>query len=363
MTALGGWWVPAIAGQPPSPPTTAPAGPPPAKAELLADLDTGHVLVAQNVHALLPPASLTKILTALVAADWLTPETQIPVTDRAANVSPDKLGMKSGQQWSYDIAMHALLISSSNDAAYALAEKVSGSIEAFADTMHQAASQIRMPDEPVLRDPAGLDGSEGVGGGNLMSAWDVAVASRDLVANPYLATIVASKTYRFTGPDGIVYQLASHNLGFLNSYPGGAGVKTGYTVPAGVCVSALAIRGDRHILAVVMNGVSPDRTAGMLLDQGFATAPESEPATDPTLPPVIEPEPPAAAPQADDPPDPLTRGGTAADIRLEPKSSGISILPTAEAAAGVITIFAVAATLLARGRRRVAAGAHSQRRQ
>jgi D-alanyl-D-alanine carboxypeptidase len=320
------------------------------------------VLLAENEHALLPPASLTKILTAVVAADWLTPGTQIAVSDRTANVSPDKLGMRTGQQWSYDDVMHALLISSSNDAAYALAEKISGSIESFSTTMQQAASAMRMPDQPVLHDPAGLDGSEGVGGGNLLSAWDVAVASRDLMANPYLAAIVASKSYRFTGPDGIVYELASHNRAFLNSYPGAAGVKTGYTVPAGVCVSAVAIRGDRHMLAVVMNGVSPDRTAEMLLDQGFATAPGSEPSTNPSLPPVAEPEPAAPAPQPGDPPAPATRVSGASDpLAVHAKTSGIPIVPTAEAAGGVITVFAIAATLVARGRRRVAAGSHFNR--
>ncbi|HUE58213.1 MAG TPA: hypothetical protein VMO88_01390 [Acidimicrobiales bacterium] len=362
VTAVGGWWVPAFAGQPPSPPTTA-SGPPPAKAELLADLDTGRVLLAQNEHALLPPASLTKVLTALVSADWLTPGTAIPVSDRAANVSPDKLGMKTGQQWPYDIAMHALLISSSNDAAYALAEKISGSVEAFAATMKQAASQIGMTDVPVLRDPAGLDGNEGVGGGNQMSAWDVAVASRDLMANPYLAGIVTTKTYRFTGPDGIVYQLASHNLAFLNSYAGAAGVKTGYTVPAGVCVAAAAIRGDRHMLAVVMNGVSPDRTAEMLLDQGFATAPESEPSTAPELPPVTEPEPPAVSPEPADPPAPITRvSGASTDAAIQPHSSGVAVVPTAEAAAGVAAVAATAVWLLLRGRRRVAVGPRHRRR-
>ena len=322
------------------------------------------MLLAQNEHTPLPPASLTKIVTALVAADWLTPGASIPVSDRAANVSPDKLGMKTGQQWPDDIAMHALLISSSNDAAYALAEKISGSIESFGTTMQEAASEIGMPDSPEFRDPAGLDGTEGVGGGNLMSAWDVAVASRDLMANPYLAGIVATKTYRFTGPDGIVYELASHNLAFLNSYPGAAGVKTGYTVPAGVCLAAVAVRGDRHLLAVVMNGVSPDSTAEMLLNQGFATPAESEPANAALLPPVAEPEPPVPAEQPGDPPlAALTDGGTSDAATAPTHHSGIAVLPTAEAAAGVLTVFAVAARLLVVGRRRVAANAPKHRRR
>jgi hypothetical protein len=112
----------------------------------------------------------------------------------------------------------------------------------------------------------------------------------------------------------------------------------------------------------VMNGVSPDRTASMLLDQGFGTPAASEPLTGPNLQPVTEPEPPAAAPQADDPPSPLTRiSGASTVASVQPKPSKIPVLPTAEAAAGVLTVFAVAATLVARGRRRLSVGAHSQR--
>ena len=342
-----------------SPSTVTPA-PPPARAELLADLDTGRVLVAQNAHTPLPPASLTKLLTALVAADWLPPDSQVPVSARTENVSPDKLGMKAGQVWPFDITMHALLISSSNDAAYALAELVSGSIENFGNTMEYAAQQMGMKDHPVLHDPAGLDGSEGVAGGNLVSAWDLAIAARDLMANQYLAGIVAEKSFRFTGPDGIVYEIASHNRAFLNSYAGAVGVKTGYTVPAGVCIAAEAVRGNRHMLAVVMNGEFPDKTAEMLLDQGFATASDAEPAQDPMLPPVMEPHP--ASPVSKHDP---ARGGSRAAPSLMPAPEGADqlasigttkkstqLLPPALAAASIVTIAACALTLVSRGRRR-----------
>lgn len=356
---------------PPAPPTTAP-GPPPAKAELLADLDTGRVLVAQNVHTPLPPASLTKILTAVVAADWMPHDVQVPVSARAANVAPDKLGMKAGQVWPFDIAMHALLISSSNDAAYALAELVSGSLEQFDDTMENAAQQMGMQDHPVLRDPAGLDGTQGVGGGNLMSAWDIAVAARDLMASPYLAGIVAEKSFRFTGPDGIVYEIASHNRAFLNSYPGAIGVKTGYTVPAGVCIAAEAVRGGRHMLAVVMNGEFPDKTADMLLDQGFATQAASEPEQSPLLPPVLQPHPPAPVAKHNPArggsrtqPTPLAgpRGTDQLASIGAPKTSRQLMAP-AVAAASIVTLIAVALKLASRGRRRKrASGVHYRRRR
>jgi D-alanyl-D-alanine carboxypeptidase (penicillin-binding protein 5/6) len=262
---------------------------------LVVDVGTGRELYGVNEHALLPPASLTKILTAIVAIDWLPSGALVPVSARAAGVYPDKVGMKPGQRWPLTIALHALLISSANDAAYALAERVAVSVERFAAIMGAAATQLGMTDHPVLRDPAGLDGTEGAGGGNLMSAWDVAIAARDLMGNRALASIVALKRFRFTGPDGIVYALANHNRGFLNSYPGAIGVKTGYTVRAGVCVAEEAVRGGRTMLAIVMNGVSPDQSAAMLLDKGFTTPVAAE-KFDPVLPTVRQPEPVRPAP-------------------------------------------------------------------
>jgi D-alanyl-D-alanine carboxypeptidase (penicillin-binding protein 5/6) len=287
-----------LAGAPPAwgatPVPTIPP-PPPAKAMLLVDVTTGRELYGVNEHVILPPASLTKILTAMVASDWLPPRALVPVSARAAGVYPDRVGMKAGQRWPLTVALHALLISSANDAAYALAERVGLSVERFGTIMGAAAAELGMTDHPVLRDPAGLDGTEGAGGGNLMSAWDVAIASRDLMGNRALASIVAMKSFRFTGPDGIVYVLGNHNRAFLNSYQGAIGVKTGYTVRAGVCVAEAAVRGGRTMLAIVMNGVNPDQTAAMLLDKGFTTPVAAE-KHDPVLPTARQPEPVRPAP-------------------------------------------------------------------
>jgi D-alanyl-D-alanine carboxypeptidase (penicillin-binding protein 5/6) len=323
---------------------------------VLVDIATGRELFGEHEHALLPPASLTKLLTALIAVNWLAPGTFIPVSARTAAVAPDKVGMKAGQRWSFVIALHALLISSSNDAAYALAERVAGSLERFGVLMRTAASQLGLSDTPVLRDPAGLDGTEGVGGGNLMSAWDVAIAARDLMANPTLAGIVALKGYRFNGPDRIVYQLSSHNLGFLNSYPGAIGVKTGYTERAGVCVAEEARRGGRYMLAVVMGGVAPDQTAGMLLDKGFATSVGAE-THDAVLPPVRQPaRTVAAVPRRTEPvtaaPRPVQPVATPTTLAPSRRSSRHVIPgPTGLGLVVVVTLALVAVAGFARRRR------------
>jgi D-alanyl-D-alanine carboxypeptidase len=352
--------------------TTTPAtSPPPAKALVLVDVTTGRELLAENEHQLLPPASLTKMLTAMIAADWLLPGTPIPVSARAAAVAPDRVGMKAGQRWPLSIALHALLISSANDAAYALAERVSGSVERFAVVMRRAAAQLGMSDLPVLHDPAGLDGTEGAEGGNRMSAWDLAIAARDLMSNPTLASIVSLERFRFTGPDRIVYELSSHNRAFLNGYPGAVGVKTGYTVPAGVCVAEEAVRGGRAMLAIVINGVSPDQTAAMLLDRGFATPAGTE-GHDVLLPPLGQPEPPAPPPPPVPPgalpqaapalPPPDVRAVAPAGHRAGTIASpaGVGVMAAAVAALGCCVALV---TRKARRRPRPLAGAHSRRRQ
>ena len=271
-----------------STPTTAP--PPVASAAILVDADTGRVLFEQDAHTALPPGSLTKTLTALIAVGWLTPGIQVPVAADAFNAYPDKVGMATGQKWPLDITLHALITDSANDAAYALADLIGGSLQGFPRVMHEAGSEIGLADHPILEDPAGLDGTEGVNGGNRISAWDLAIMGRDMMANPVLAAIAGQQTYDFEGPDHIAYHIVSRNLHFLRSYPGAIGVKTGYTVPAGFCSMEEAERGGRHMLAVILHSNNPDAFAANLITAGFATPVKAE-SNDPQLPDIVAPTP------------------------------------------------------------------------
>ncbi|HWG73228.1 MAG TPA: hypothetical protein VG184_04135 [Acidimicrobiales bacterium] len=269
---------------------TVPTAPPPAAAWVVVDVGTGHVLAAYRDHQLLPPASLTKVLTALVATRWLPAGDSIPVTPAAATVYPDRVGMKAGQVWPLDLAIHSLLIFSANDAAYAIAQRVSGSLASFGGAMDTAAGELGMVDHPVLHDPAGLDGTEGVDGGNLMSARDLAIAGRALLAEPYLAQMVALHHFPFKGPDGIGYDIETKNLAFMLSEPGAIGIKTGFTDRAGSCLMGAATQGGRTLMAVVLNGPNATLSARDLLAQGFAIPAAAEPTAD-SLPAVVIPHP------------------------------------------------------------------------
>lgn len=272
-----------------TPAAAAPPPPlPPAAAWVVVDAGTGRVLAARNDRQPLPPASLTKVLTALVAAGWLPADASVPVSAVDATVYPDRVGMKAGQVWPLPIAIRALLIFSANDAAYAIAERVAGSVGRFGAVMDAAGRELGMADHPVLHDPAGLDGSEGVGGGNLISARDLAIASRALLAEPDLAQIVALQHFAFQGPDHVGYDIWSKDLAFLRSQPGAIGIKTGFTDRAGSCLIGAATQGGRTLIAVILNGANPTLTARMLLAHAFATPASAEPRAD-ALPPVVIP--------------------------------------------------------------------------
>ena len=173
-------------------------------------------------------------------------------------------------------ALHALLMVSANDAAYALAERTAGSVEQFENVFAATAQALGMQDNPVLRDPAGLDDSEfSVAGGNLVSARDLAIAARALLADPVLSEIVATPVYQFDGPDGVHHRLLNHNH-LLTTSAGAVGMKTGYTQRAGSCLISAARRDGRTMLAVVENAWDMYGVSSTLLDKGFATPVEAE---------------------------------------------------------------------------------------
>jgi D-alanyl-D-alanine carboxypeptidase len=255
--------------------TTVPPPPPP-KAWVLVDADTGAVISAANDRQVMPVASLTKIVTALAVTHALEPGTDIPVSLQAEGMPARKINMKAGQVWSLEDSLASMMLSSANDAAVALAERVSGSREEFVAELTATADRIGLQDDPVLQDPAGLDDEFSVGGGNLISARDLAIAARALLKERRLAELVASPETRFLGGDGIHHHLTNHNR-LLRTYTGAIGVKTGFTKRSGRCLVAAAQRDGRTMIAVVIDVYDIYGTAAGLLDQGFATPVSSEP--------------------------------------------------------------------------------------
>lgn len=273
-----------------APATVAPPAQP--RAWIVVDAATGAVLDAHDERMPMPPASLTKLLTALIAVDHLTPADTLTVSDRAAGEPATKINMKPGQVWTFQDALYSLLLSSANDAAVAIGERVGGSLEAFSGQLRQAGTVLGLQDAPILADPAGLDDNFSVNGGNVISARDLAIIGRAVLAQPLLAQVVATKVYSFVGPDGAHHRLGNHNK-LLTMYPGAIGLKTGYTSKAGEDLISAARRGNRTILAVVLGAPNLYKDTATLLDRGFAMA---APAAGADVLPVVHPL--SAAPPA-----------------------------------------------------------------
>ncbi|HEX7520989.1 MAG TPA: hypothetical protein VF441_02900 [Acidimicrobiia bacterium] len=251
---------------------SSPAGAPP-KAWIIVDADSGAVIDASNPHASLPPASTVKLMTAVTALQTLPMSAPLTVSARAAGVPSRKINMQAGELWNVDNTIKSLLLVSANDAAYALAENASGSLESFAATMNQTGKKLGLR-ESHFGDPAGLDNDQGFGFGDMMSAFDLAVVARNALSVPELAQSMTLQKFEFTGPGNIGHVIKNENL-MLSLYPGATGMKTGFTDRAGRTLVASATRDGRTMIAVVLGYFDTYKFAQGLLDAGFRSAPNA----------------------------------------------------------------------------------------
>ncbi|MFN2568505.1 MAG: D-alanyl-D-alanine carboxypeptidase family protein [Candidatus Dormibacteria bacterium] len=245
-----------------------PAQPAPAMgaaAGILIDVDTGGILWQQNPHASLPPASTTKIVTAMVALRNFDPQQLITITPEALHQAWDetKMGLVSGEKVSVEDLVTGALLVSGNDAADALAMDTVG-MENFVEAMNSQVRALGLHDTHFVT-PVGLDDP-----GQRASAHDLAVLARTavqtyplfrrIVATP-AATIPATATH---------HQFDLYNLNELvHTYPGAVGVKPGWTGSAGSCLVGMATRGGHQLLSVLLNAPLPATQTKRLFDWGF----------------------------------------------------------------------------------------------
>lgn len=249
---------------------------------VIADVTSGVILDAKNLHTPFQPASMVKLLTALTAVSHLAPDVRVPVSARAANQPVMRIGMPAGQAWPLDDMLASLLMVSANDVAWAMAECSGGSVEGFATQANALMRRLGATDG-TFNDPAGLSDSYSHNGGSTLSAWDLAVIGRNALAVPRIAALTATLRREFTDAYGAPHIYTNHNRTFLEGYAGANGLKTGFTSGAGRTLIASATRGRRTLIAVVTGAWDTSNWAGALLDRGFATNPRAKGTT---LPPV-----------------------------------------------------------------------------
>jgi len=221
------------------------------------------MLWGRRSRRLAPPASLTKMLTALAVRASLDLDT-VTVASRTAAAQPARrLAMKRGQKLTVEQALKALMIVSANDVAVMLAEAAAGSVARFALAMDAESARLGLRGSS-WRNPNGLDAP-----GHRSTAFDLAILARAVLRDPWLARVVRKRHAAFVSPSGRRHTLTARSR-FLLGYRGAVGVKTGFTDDAGHCLAAAATRGGRTLIAVVLHSPDNAADAGRMLDWGFA---------------------------------------------------------------------------------------------
>jgi D-alanyl-D-alanine carboxypeptidase (penicillin-binding protein 5/6) len=236
-----------------------------AASAVLMDAQNGQVLFAKNAHKQVPPASLTKMITALVAVQGRELDLPVKISSAAARTSGTRVGLAAGEEIQLGSLVAGMLLRSGNDAAVAVAQGLAGSVEAFSRLMNQQAAELGA-DSSQFMNPNGLTAE-----GHLSTAYDLALIAKALLADESLAQIVGCQK-TLVPWEGGKREIQNINR-FVREYPGALGVKTGYTDEAGFCLAAAAERRGKKLIAIVLGCASSQsryNDAIRLLEQGFA---------------------------------------------------------------------------------------------
>lgn len=240
-----------------------------ASAYVVVDYDTGEILASKNSDTKLAVASLTKIMTAVVALDLASPDEHFVVTKDAADMIPTKIGVVEGQSLSLEELLNASLITSANDATEVIKEGINHkySEDVFVRSMNEKAQFLGLK-STRFTNPQGLDNDD-----PFSTAEDLAVLSHYGLSNYPLINDIVKKDYEFLEPDAFHKQFDLYNWnGLIGVYPGVYGIKIGNTGQAGVTTIVASEREGKRVLAVLLGAPSAlkrDLWASQLLDVGF----------------------------------------------------------------------------------------------
>ena len=297
------------------------------KGAIVMDAATGNVLFERNADEVSPPASMTKLMTFAVLYDKLqsgiiTLDTPVRITPEDAKIGGTQVFLDSRETFSVEELVYAMMIESANDAAHAIAHASCGSVEACVEAMNAKAGELGMQ-HTTFRTPHGLPpSSRRIADGDLTTPRDFAVLCRYLVTHTDILkyTSVAKRDFAPDRKFGETQHMENHNK-LLGKVTGVDGLKTGYTIGAGYCLSATALRNGHRIIAVIMGSFGPNgaidkghsrdlKTIG-LLERGFAALPAGSPAFVSTQPT----------------PSPTSATSATSPLTLAPASSGKSAAP------------------------------------
>jgi serine-type D-Ala-D-Ala carboxypeptidase (penicillin-binding protein 5/6) len=267
--------------RPPSMPSggTAPAGPPgisftgppahvrfkkPPRAGLILDVDTGRVLWSRKPLAILPIASLTKIMTALIVVEKTSPGAHARIGKNATQFRGSGVGvLPRGKSVPVEGLLYGLLLPSGNDAGVALAERISGSDGRFARLMTQRAQELGLTCTRYVS-------SYGLQAGNRSCAADLAALTRLAMRQPRITRIVRNAHASVPFPiKGKRLEVSTTNPLLKAHYPGTIGLKTGFTNRAGHCLVAVVRRGGHTVAAVLLHSPNTAAQGKRMIEAGL----------------------------------------------------------------------------------------------
>ncbi len=236
------------------------------------DTSKGNILFAKNPHLKCPPASTTKLMTAIVALENIEMHDLVTISRRAAEVSPHKVGFKEGDRVTVEFLLYAALLKSANDAAVALAEAVAGSELNFVKIMNKKAASIGAKNTKFIN-ASGLPGA-----GQYTTAYDLAKIMHYALGNPKLKDIIGTRVARISTENGDSMFLRNTNklLWIDDDLVGG---KTGYTRRAMHCFVCAVERDDDTLIVSILGNPSRNtlwKETEQLIAKGFEIKEKNE---------------------------------------------------------------------------------------
>ncbi|MBI1174337.1 MAG: D-alanyl-D-alanine carboxypeptidase [Sideroxydans sp.] len=228
----------------------------------LVEIDGAQVW-AQQPSRRLPPASLTKLMTALLVVEHGQLQAVTRVSHAAAHESGTRIGIQPGETFRIKDLLAAALIDSANDACHALADAVAGSEKNFVRQMNERAQQLGMRDTRFVN-ACGHDAVH-----HYSSTHDLALLAHELLKHGEITALTAKRGARIATLDGKHRFSFSSRNALIGRYRGVLGLKTGYTPRAGKCLVAYAVRGNTRVLLVMLHGHDRWWDAVDLLDLAF----------------------------------------------------------------------------------------------
>jgi D-alanyl-D-alanine carboxypeptidase (penicillin-binding protein 5/6) len=233
------------------------------KSVILMDIESGRVLYEKNSRQELPPASVTKIMTALLVIENGDLNDEVVISEHAAETPESTVYLEPGEKLTRMELLYACMLPSANDACVALAESVTGSEENFIELMNIRARQLGMKNTHYCN-PHGLDDEQ-----HYTTAYDLALLSRHALKNPVFTDITSTPRKVIPWESREEDRLLLNQNRLLYRYEGAYGVKTGFTRQAGNCVVGAAKRGNMNLIAISLNSPAVYDDLINMLDYGF----------------------------------------------------------------------------------------------